>query len=466
MKTLVKSMWSGCLAASCLGSMLTQTPAIAALRDVRDYPSPAAAIAAAADGDRIYFPSPGPYVAPPGGWRISKSLELFGDGPGDGTIAGASSIVPDASGNAFVLDSTVTLVNIALHDLLVVGAAGAKGRRAPVRLTQSDLGTHTLSGLRIERVEFVAVAGDAILLDGGARNAIMQVSITDCEINSAGGNGVTLRNTPVTSLRGGYIHDCRGFGLYGEAALGVRLFGVAFEHNQLEGRSNDQDSQLRLKLCHGFTVIGGHFEEFSSVSRPARTAITIENCRGGQLSSNVFMKNAARISGSRGILIHGASQDIDVGSNSYWRVDTLVAIRSGDGTQRCSVRHQNSLDGAGDSPTVATGTGSAVDFVRSGLSGDLAATSLLTPPGEGLYRVTVVLTTLSPGPGRMNVKLEWSDGAPRSAEVIAGFDLSAPGGSADGSCTAFLVDGRPLTLRTRGAGSAARYTLRVHIECL
>ena len=317
------------------------TPAAAALLNVKDYPSPAAAFAAAHDGDRVYFPSPGPYPAPPGGFVISKFIEIFGDGMGRG-VSGASSIVPDAEGNAFVLDSTVAVGNVYLHDLLVIRTSAARGPRAAVRATMADTGRIVLGGLRLERVSFVNLAADAIALDGGARNAILLVTISDCEVNDCKGNGITLKHASTTSIMNGYYHDCRGFGLYAEAA-GVRLFGPAFEHNQLSGTSNDFQSQVRLKLCHGFTVIGCHFEEFADEARPARTAITVENCRGGQVSSSVFVKNGTGVGGSRGVLILGGSRDIDVGSNAWTLVDTLVAVRGEAANPGCQVRPQAPL---------------------------------------------------------------------------------------------------------------------------
>ena len=57
------------------------------------------------DGDRIYFPyiaelgAGTPYTAPVGGWVITKSLEIYGDGPGNpannlGTLLRPSSDTP------------------------------------------------------------------------------------------------------------------------------------------------------------------------------------------------------------------------------------------------------------------------------------------------------------------------------------------------------------------------------------
>lgn len=310
----------------------------ARMLDVRDYATPAAAITAARDGDRVYFPSPGPYAAPPGGFVISRCIEIFGDGPGRG-VDGASSIVPDRNGNAFVIDSTVALQNIHLHDLLIIRTGSASGTRAALRATLPDQGTQTLSGLRLERVSFVNLAADAIRLDGGARNAILLVTISDCEVNTAGGSGVVLRRLTTATIRDGYYHDCRDFGLLAEGA-GVRLLGPAFEHNQLGGTSNDYHAQVRLKLCHGFTLVGCHFEEFAAAARPSRTAITVENCWGGQVSSSVFVKNGAGVAGSRGVLILDGSRDIDVGSNAWTLVDTLVAVRGAAANPGCLVRPQ------------------------------------------------------------------------------------------------------------------------------
>jgi len=327
--------------ASALVLLALAAPVPAATLNVRDYKSPAAAFAAAHDGDRIYFPSPGPYPAPPGGFVIAKSLEIFGDGPGRG-VDGASSIVPDRDGNAFVLDSTVTVPNVHLHDLLVIRTGNDPGTRAALRTTRPDNGTSKVVGLRLERVSFVNTAADAIALDGGAQSAVMLVTISDCEVNSAGGSGIVIKHATTTSVMNGYVHGCRSYGLYAEAS-GVHLFGAAFEDNQLAGTSNDQQPQVLLKLCHGFAVIGCHFEAFAAEARPARTALAAVNCWGGSVSSCLFVKNGGGVTGSRGVLILGGSRDIDIGANSWTFVDTLVAVRGAAANPGCTVRAQTPL---------------------------------------------------------------------------------------------------------------------------
>src|SRR4029077_21298818 len=98
------------------------------------------------------------------------------------------------------------------------------------------------AGLRLERVSFVNLGSDAIRLDGGAQSGLLLVTIADCEVNTCGGSGIVLRRATTTSIMNGYYHDCREYGLFAEAA-GVRLFGAAFEHNQLGGTSSEHDAQ-------------------------------------------------------------------------------------------------------------------------------------------------------------------------------------------------------------------------------
>jgi len=262
---------------------------------------------------------------------------VFGDGPGRG-VNHASSIVPDLDGNAFVIDSTLSVPNVHIHDLLVIRTGNSNGLRAALRTTRPDDGTSKLVGLRLERVSFVNLGGDAIRLDGGALNAVLLVTISDCEFASVGGSAIVLAHTTTTSIMNGYAHGCHDFGLYAEAAS-VHLFGVAFEANQLGGTSNDHHSQVRLKLCHGFAAIGCHFEAFAADARTARTALAVENCWGGEVTSCLFALKGG-VAGSRGVLILGGSRDIDVGANSWTFVDTLVAVRGAATNPGCMVRPQ------------------------------------------------------------------------------------------------------------------------------
>ena len=318
----------------------SRLPAEAALLNVRDYPSPAAAIEAAKDGDRIYFPSPGPYLAPPGGWKISKSLEIFGDGVGNGTRTSGSALVAraGAGNNVFFLDaSSQTLYNISFRDLFLVSPDTASGDAIHAVINDA---THKIAGLRFDAVTCRGPFANGIHIDGGAQQAILLVRIADCEANSCAGNGLDIRNCTTTYVLGGFYHGCRHFGIYAENSFGIRLIGTALEENQTAGTSSDYDAQLRLKLTHAFTVIGCHFEDFSQAGRAAKTAISVENCRGGQISTSGFGNNGQGVSGSRGIFIQGGSQNIEVGVNTWSMVDTTVSIRSSDASG-CVVQPQN-----------------------------------------------------------------------------------------------------------------------------
>jgi hypothetical protein len=49
--------------------------------NVLDFADPAEALAAAMDGDVVYFPGQRDYVAPSGAWVVQRSIEIRGDGP-------------------------------------------------------------------------------------------------------------------------------------------------------------------------------------------------------------------------------------------------------------------------------------------------------------------------------------------------------------------------------------------------
>jgi hypothetical protein len=318
---------------------LLPSSARAVLRNVLDYTSPAAAIAAAQDGDRIYFPSPGPYQAPANGWQITKSLEIFGDGVGNGSrTAGSTLLARTGAGNhIFNIDaSSASLSHIYVHDLLLCGPDTAAGDGIHAVITS---GSNTITGLSFDRLQFQKRLNDGLHIDGGANNAILIVRIADCIANGCDSTGLDLRRCTTTYVLGGYFQSCKHFGIYAEAAYGLRIVGAALEQNQSSGASNDYDSQLRLKLCHPFTVLGCHFEEFNNTT--SKTAISVENCRGGEIATSLFIKNTAGVTGLRGIFINGGSQNITVGSNTWTYIDTLVSIKPNDSNVGCLVSQQN-----------------------------------------------------------------------------------------------------------------------------
>ena len=461
-----------------VAAVASPRPATAVLRNVRDYPSPAAAIAAAQDGDRIYFPSPGPYQAPPGGWKIDKCLEIFGDGIGNGSRSAGSTLIPHpgADNHIFTIDpSARSLSNIYFHDLHLFGTDSSTGDgiHATIRDT-----LHTISELGIDRVTCTRRLRDGIHLDGGPKGGLLIVHIGDCVADGCDRSGIDLRHCTTTYITGGYFHGCGRFGIYSEAAWGLRLLAVALEGNQIGGSSNDYDSQLRLKLTHAFTVIGCHFEEFSDPRRPPRTAITVENCWGGQVSTCQFIRNHSGVQGSRGIFVTDSSRDIMISANLFARIDTLVSLNVGRGVRGCTIEPENVFaadahaagilkvpDVGGNRRSVPVAPGIATLDLADQV-GDLPPRVLTTAGGGGMYRVTVYARVTTPGSGAMTVRIAWNDGAAKTKDVITGLDPTVANNEADAVASLYLAPGHSITCQTLGVGGAAHYTLRIRAEPL
>jgi hypothetical protein len=307
------------------------------LVNVRDFSSPAAAIAAAQTGDRIYFPgpTPGAYIAPAGGWTIQKSLEIFGDGPGMGTGDTGTTLKPNsANDHVFVIQAPVD--NVHIRDLKIKldnqPASDGTGNGIHCLTTTNNKAT----GLQIERVQIANLGNDGIHIDGNA-SAVIFLHITDCQVVACRGSGLYLKNCSSSYVQGGYLTANRKFGAYIETC-GIRLIAVAFENNQAAGASNDYDAQLRLKLSHAFTVLGCHVEEFDNNAN-AKTGVSIENCVGGHFGGG-YLGNATGVAGSRGIFISSASRGIVVGPNQWSYVDMLVEIKATDNNTGCIIMPQ------------------------------------------------------------------------------------------------------------------------------
>lgn len=114
------------------------------LPNVLDFPSVEAALAAAQDGDRVYFPGTGsPYLVPLGtdssGWVVNRSLELFGDGRGTPSSTRATILVAQSGSDNHVLALDATgaqpdagglrsLANVYIHDLRILGTLTSGAR--------------------------------------------------------------------------------------------------------------------------------------------------------------------------------------------------------------------------------------------------------------------------------------------------------------------------------------------------
>jgi hypothetical protein len=329
-------------------------PAAAAVLSVKDYPTPQAALDAAHDGDRIYFPS-GSYLIPDSGLVVDKQLELYGDGIGRGDSG--TQLKPRAAngdGNVIVIRSRDAQAPgcVTIRDLKITnnGAPGkpGEGRGYGILLQQGANSRGTVARLILERLVISAMAADGIRIEGAdmGANAVILSTITDVMCVECRGNGMVLKNGVVISVERGYYIGNRLAGINAESVASLMLEHVAFEKNQARAsvEAADYDPQLRLKLCHGFNMLGCYFERFATAAAgSATTAVTLETCRGGVLQGCSFIQDDY-VARSRGILATGGASSITFGANTYDRVGTTLQLEDTESAQshvvfpQCAVR--------------------------------------------------------------------------------------------------------------------------------
>jgi len=322
--------------------------------NVRDYSSPAATFTAARDGDRVYFPGDGaaPFTAPAGGWQITKSLEVFGDGVGKASDDTGSTIKPaSANDHAFVVVAPIQ--NVHFHDFKIKldtqpGSDGT-GNGIHCLTTTGNKATE----ITVERVTVLNLGNDAFHFEGANAGdaAVIFLRLRDCEAATCRGSGFYIKNCVATYALGGYLNGNRRFGAYCETSGQPRFIATVFENNQAAGTSASFDSQLRLKGCHAFTVLGCHFESFANNSQ-AMTAITVEFCAGGMVGSTVFYLGAG-VAGSRGIFIVSTSRAILVNPNNWSLVDKIVEVNASDNNTDCVILPQFPTTDANSAGTIS-----------------------------------------------------------------------------------------------------------------
>lgn len=175
------------------------------LLNVLDFPSVEAALAAAQDGDRVYFPGTGsPYLVPLGtassGWVVNRSLELFGDGRGVPSSTLRTILVAQSGSDNHVLTLDAadvqpdagglrSLANVYIHDLRILGTLTPAARDGGSAIRFNSAEANKLDQFRLERVAISQMGGVAVDLQGAApqiggcaasRVAISEIEISDC----------------------------------------------------------------------------------------------------------------------------------------------------------------------------------------------------------------------------------------------------------------------------------------------
>jgi len=247
---------------------------------VVDYAKPEDAIGAALDGDRVYFPAYlGPYVPPPGGYKITKSIEIFGDGAGASDNVTGTLFQPNAdNSDVFVVDPSAAAVMVRFRGFTVTtgGAAGGSAIACRISGTQNNV-----RALVVERVSAFNLAGDLIHFEGAAldNSTVERAVISDCSLSFGLSLGVFLKNVRSYRLtRCAIIANPMG-GVYAELSCGV-LYIPDFDGN---GKSRyATQGTVRSTNSKLISLDAPHVEDFQNDPQ-----------HGGAGSEGAFLENSS-----------------------------------------------------------------------------------------------------------------------------------------------------------------------------
>lgn len=228
-----------------------------------------AALDAARPGDKVYLPGlarqgdSGAYLyqAPANGWKINKSIEVCGDGPGhpgtnDGTV-----VVPGGSGSpydVFVIEPSGEALEYAfLHDFKItqrVTQDGAHGLRATTL-------NYPIRHLRFERITVLnmgvmAIALEALDLSDAPIERLVMFNCSGSLSDDLGARFDNIRLAVVA--RCGVFSNTSGGWLVEHSA--VYFYQCTFENNGLS--TGASQGQLLLRVARSAAVDACHFEDF------------------------------------------------------------------------------------------------------------------------------------------------------------------------------------------------------------
>lgn len=387
------------IAAVLAAAALAAPPARAALVDASRFPSAQAALDAAADGDRVWFPA-GRYAIPRGGLVIARGIELFGDGEGSTHTTGtcfAHADARDDAGAFLVLraapGSARGPCGVRLHDFRIEGqrgpapAADSLGHGIWCR-QDGRFARGAVAPLLIERVTVAGVPGDGIHLEGGdlGVHSIQLATIRDCHVVECGGDGVRLRNAVTTTVSGGFTHENGRCGLVADDAPSLVVDHLAIEHNQRAPGAPRDAAQVVLRACHAFRLSSPYVEDYAAAGGPV-TGVRIENCWGGVIEGG-FFTNPAAVPGACGIRLGRGTNAVQVAGNAFDLADSMVVLANDPSCTNNAILPQAALRAAdGARYAVGVGPAAAGNFVFDWAPG----------PAGGLPRAGGGLTLPSAG---------------------------------------------------------------------
>lgn len=238
--------------------------------NVLDFPTPQAALDAARDGDTVYFPGNiAPYQAPQGGFKISKNIEIWGDGPAGPGVPLGTAFEPGGTNGT---DFHVLVVQPPPSGLERVRFRNFQVRRRDAVNPDGNIGIlcRTAQGrpietIHMERIAVVDLRDAGIVVEGvdlpgtgGNSVAIANLLMLECATSGSAGISTTLRNV----VRAAVIRSHADGGA-GDGWL-IDRCAVALYQGATESSPMLRNAHMTLRGCRVAIVDAVAIENFDS----------------------------------------------------------------------------------------------------------------------------------------------------------------------------------------------------------
>lgn len=302
------------------------------LLSVLDYPDSSghpdiqAALDAADDGDRIYLPAGAYSRAVNASWTVTKSVEIYGDGPGRTGDTSGTSLQRTDSGSSPILaisppQGSTEVGQVHIRGIKIVGPTPGTvppPAAGPTALKCTLPTNGRIRSLRLDRVVVDAVIGPGLGLDASPGN-LENVSMTSCYATHVLGLGVTVKNVGIVRLSRGGGGACSGGWLRAEASA-VAMYVIECEGDGLGPASQGPMLLLSCSIAH---VESCRYESFYNATIP--TGLEFKNCGGAALAlCNSFVKADLPVMATTGIKVSSASAGdncpVTILSNNFIRI--------------------------------------------------------------------------------------------------------------------------------------------------
>lgn len=348
--------------------------------NVLDYASVQAALDAADDGDRIYFPGLQRYTTTTG-WAIPKRLTLFGDGPGSWTSGSGSILVSShATAPLFAIASGVSGVEI--RDMQLLGPGGI-GSSAGILCLASP--SHQTQDISLSRLFIADFPGHGIDLSWPtiSTGTLSRVSIDDCVVKNCGGAGINLLNVLLAHLAACQLIGNQKNGIAATGGSNA-IYNCTFDGNSLlaswSQAANPKEGNLKLDACLMSRVDACRFTNLQAGN--VQKGCVVATSGPAILGPCYF--DATTPGNTRGIELLSGVGPVNVFSNRFKNIKQLVVVNAG--AIQTVVMAQLSETAAAGTATVSLpspngGMFGGAHVIRNGA---LAGTGMIVPSGTAL----------------------------------------------------------------------------------